>query len=349
MNKFKNWKFIRIFKLALIGLVVFSGCSVKTVNRSKNNINSTQSSALSTHANNYFWKNFHAGNYANLDSVLFYLMAAYNENPNHVETAAHLGFTHIWALSERDRNDMPDPRIVSHATLSAKYFGEAYQLKPDDMRILGFLADVKMVVANTSDDKKLSKEGYFDGIKSIRGWKEFNYFTVGYVLSQLDHTAWQYKKGLKWQWKTLDACYHEKFDRANPDIKKYLPLEEQDANKLKTKRACWNSWIAPHNVEGYYLNMGDMLVKSGDWQKGIQIYNLAKQVPQYDSWAYQDVLEKRIKSAEQNIQKFRTPLNLLVKNSVDNVMLINSEIACMACHYKTKKDYERDYKRYKLF
>jgi len=30
------------------------------------------------------------------------------------------------------------------------------------------------------------------------------------------------------------------------------------------KRVCWNSWIAPHNFEGFFLNMGDMLVKSGD-------------------------------------------------------------------------------------
>ena len=128
-----------------------------------------------------------------------------------------------------------------------------------------------------------------------------------------------------------------------------MPLEEQDADKPKTKRACWNSWIAPHNVEGFYLNMGDMLVKAGDWKKGIEIYKLAKQVPQYDSWPFKDVLDKRIESAAQNVTKFQAPLNNRVRNSVDNVMLINSSIACMACHQKSKKDYEKNYKRYKLF
>ena len=35
--------------------------------------------------------------------------------------------------------------------------------------------------------------------------------------------------------------------------------------KEGARRACWNSRIAPHNLEGFFLNMGDMLVKSGDW------------------------------------------------------------------------------------
>ena len=71
-------------------------------------------------------------------------------------------------------------------------------------------------------------------------------------------------------------------------------MENTETN-LKRKRACWNSWIAPHNVEGFYLNMGDMLVKNGDWEKAVEIYSLAKQVPQYENWTYKGVLEKRIK------------------------------------------------------
>ena len=51
--------------------------------------------------------------------------------------------------------------------------------------------------------------------------------------------------------------------------------------------------------------MGDMLVKSGDWKKGIQVYNLAKQVPQYDTWAFKDVLDVRISSAKENVMNFR--------------------------------------------
>ena len=168
------------FRVFVLMLAVASmwGCSVKTVNRSKNAAASKKSSDLSVFANNYFWEHFHAGNYAKLDSILFYLMAAYVENPNHTETVAHLGFAHIWALSELDRreSDQPDPRVVDHATLSLKYFGEAYQLNPADMRSLGFLADLKMVVGNISEDPQNNKGRLFRWSQVDQGLERIQLF-----------------------------------------------------------------------------------------------------------------------------------------------------------------------------
>ena len=126
-----------------------------------------------------------------------YLSAAYNENPNDLETFKHLGFTHMWALSERQKLYVIPPTIIDHGTLALKYYGESYKLNPNDPRILGFLADAKMTVAAISDDKKLTIDGYFNGKKSINQWKEFNYFTIGYFLSQLHQDTWQFKKALE--------------------------------------------------------------------------------------------------------------------------------------------------------
>jgi tetratricopeptide (TPR) repeat protein len=336
----------------LLLLFVAIGCSVtvKTINKSKNAYTTKKHSGLSSYANQYFWKNFHEGNYTKIDSILYYLSAAYNENPNDLETVTHLGFTHMWALSERQKLDVIPPTIIDHGTLALKYYGESYKLNPNDPRILGFLADAKMTVADISDDKKLMIDGYFNGKKSINQWKEFNYFTIGYFLSQLHQDTWQFKKALEWQWKTLDECYCEKFDRKSPSIEKYLPLVDTE-NDLKRKRACWNSWIAPHNVEGFYLNMGDMLVKSGDWEKAMQIYTLAKQVPQYKNWPFKDVLEKRIESAKENILKFRLPIDNSKTHQVDDVILINSSISCVSCHKMSNEDlttYKNfDWKKYK--
>jgi hypothetical protein len=62
------------------------------------------------------------------------------------------------------------------------------------------------------------------------------------------------------QWHTLDKCIEGKIDRANPDYSPYMAKETTEGKK----RACWNSWITPHNLEGFFVNMGDMLVKSGN-------------------------------------------------------------------------------------
>ncbi|MRH99653.1 hypothetical protein GH721_03815 [Kriegella sp. EG-1] len=321
-------------------LVFASACTLlptKTMIQSKNTKDMLTSNELAEFANAYFWENYHKGNYHKIDSVLYYLQAAYIKNPNDLQTIAHIGFTNAWAISERRKLDTIPPNIVEHATLAVKYFGEAHELNSNDPRVLGFLADFKIIQGTIAEDKKLIQQGYFDGKKSINQWNEFNYFTVGYVLSQLPHDSWQFKKAIEWQWKTLDECYCEKVDRDNFKVEKYLSLEDTETN-TKRKRACWNSWIAPHNVEGFYLNMGDMLVKSGDYKKGIKVYEMIKQVPQYNTWPFKKELQERIENAEINVVNFRKEVanNEVVPDK--NLMMVNTSISCMSCHQMSKAD-----------
>jgi hypothetical protein len=93
------------------------------------------------------------------------------------------------------------------------------------------------------------------------------------------------------------------------------------------KRVCWNSWIAPHNLEGFFLNMGDMLVKAGDWQTAQKIYANARLLSTYATWRYQSVLENRIKRAQANVAVFNAPGGTPTAR-----MMINSHFSCMACH-----------------
>ena len=67
----------------------------------------------------------------------------------------------------------------------------------------------------------------------------------------------QFTEGLQWQWQNLCDCASASIDRGDPDYSPYMPLETTEGKK----RVCWNSWISLHNFEGFFLNMGDMLVK----------------------------------------------------------------------------------------
>jgi hypothetical protein len=71
--------------------------------------------------------------------------------------------------------------------------------------------------------------------------------------------------------------------------------------------------------------MGDMLVKAGDWQTAQKIYANAKLVREYPRWKYQGVLNQRIREAEANVTRFR---------SGETPIMINSEFACMGCHWE---------------
>ncbi len=89
------------------------------------------------------------------------------------------------------------------------------------------------------------------------------------------------------------------------------------------ERACWNSWIAPHNLEGFTLNHGDMLVKNGEWEVAIEVYESAKLINEYDNWPFKTELLARIENAEANVAVFSQTIN---------PMMFNTEYACMASH-----------------
>jgi hypothetical protein len=117
-------------------------------------------------------------------------------------------------------------------------------------------------------------------------------------------------------------------DRDNPDFAPHMQLQTQQG----PKRACWNSWIAPHNFEGFFLNMGDMLVKQGDWATAQKVYANARHADTYARWPYRAVLEARIAQAQSNVAAFNaapTPA------AGDQVMMGQSRFACMACHQKS--------------
>jgi hypothetical protein len=114
-------------------------------------------------------------------------------------------------------------------------------------------------------------------------------------------------------------------NRQDPDFAPYMAR----AATSGTKRVCWNSTIAPHNFEGFFLNMGDMLVKSGDWQVAQKVYANARLSPAYAAWGYKEVLEDRMRNAAANVTAFNAP-----NGPKSNGMMQRSAYACMACHQK---------------
>jgi tetratricopeptide (TPR) repeat protein len=312
--------------------------SVDTISLSEKKVEWVETE-LSISANDYFWDQFHQGNYDNIPTVLEKLTAAYLDNPNDIRTITHLAFTHMWAISEHDNRS--NPRIIEHATLAQKYFGESYRMNPRDTRVLSFLSSVKLVNGGISNDDGLLKDGYLNGIKAIREWKSFSAFSLGYTLSRLPHTAEKFQEALKLMG-DIASGYADNFDpksRATQQVISEMELlENADISK---DRVFKNSWIAPHNIEGVFMVYGDMLVKNGDWEDAIDVYKLAKFSEQYDSWDYKDVLESRIMNAEANVELFRKVIPRSQKAEIGKAMLIQTEISCRSCHQMSKADKER--------
>lgn len=313
----------RLFLLMLIFLSSVSCARLAILSAPKKTMSAERSqSAIS--ADDFFWQHFHAGDYEKSDEILKILKAAFLENPNDGLLASHIGFTHAWRISERSRLKNIPPNIVDEAILAEWYFDEALRLLPKDARIKGFLADMKMAVGTIFKDERKIREGYFLGQEAIKDWPEFNHFTIGYALSTKPASDEKFQEGLEGQWKTLDLCQEETFDRKNPDYSKVM-LKEESSKLIRKKSVCWNSKIAPHNFEGFFMNMGDMLLKSGRKKDALVIYENAKLSKTFDQWPHKEVLLGRIAKAQQAEEG--TPDRYAPKP-----MMIDSQISCMACH-----------------
>lgn len=275
-------------------------------------------------ANDRFWDVLHGGRYEELPAVIEALTAAYLQDPRDAATAAHIAFSHVWFASERSRLDRVPATITEHLALARRYFAEASRLAPADERFKGFLASMELSEGKIHGDEKLLRRGYFNLMKSVDGWPEFNLFTAGYVLSGLPYNDPMYAEAVEYQWRNMDVCVGEKFDRRAGDATKYLKLETTTG----PKRACWNSWIAPHNFEGFFLNLGDMLVKQGDADTARRVYAYAKLSKTYGQWPYRSVLEERIVQAQENIALFRNPK----PGERTRTMMAQSAFSCMGCH-----------------
>lgn len=317
------------FIILIIAIIFLNGCEQIALSTTPKKKAIRSTSVIAEQAQDYFWQILHQGDYANIPTAEKMLLAAYLENPNDPLIASHLGFLHIWQIAERQRLEVPDPTIVNQIILSNKYFSDAVMLDPQDARLLGFLGVTYLVQGQIFADQRQQVKGYFILKKAIKKWPQFNYFTAGYPMSSLTADSKQFKQGLAWQWKNLDVCAGERVNRLNPDYRPYMHLETHTG----PARACWNSWIAPFNFEGFFLNMGDMLVKAGDWQTAIKIYNNAKLADNYSSWPYRQILENRIQNAQQNITFFNQPIDNQTLNAMkEKIIMFNSSFSCMACH-----------------
>jgi hypothetical protein len=283
-------------------------------------------SAAAERADALFWSTLHGGQYDGIDRALGALKAAYLQTPTDAVTAAHIGFMHVWRIAERARTHTLSPAITDDVALGRRYFSEAIALQPGEARYQGFLASLMLAEASIHQDEKLRRRGYYAMLDAVDAWPEFNLFTAGYAMSQLAPESPQFKQGLEMQWRTLDLCSGRAVDRRDPGFAGFMHLETQQG----PQRVCWNSWIAPHNFEGFFLNMGDMLVKSGDWRTAQKIYANARLSSTYASWKYRSQLEARIEQAQANVAAFNLPRR--EAGAGDAVMMVHSRFACMGCH-----------------
>jgi hypothetical protein len=271
----------------------------------------------------FFWDRFHAGDYAAIPEILTRLDAALAERPDDPSLERHVAWANIWRLGELARGTAGGAAVGESLVQTRPAFARAWELNPGDPRVLGFLAGITLAEGILFHDAGRYAEGgrlFADGITA---WPEFNYFSSGYILSQLPRDAPGFQLGLEQQWRNIDVCAGVVIDRHQPDLVATFARE----TPVGRQRVCWNSWIAPFNVEGFFLNLGDMLVKDGQVATGVAVYQAAQQLDDYARWPYRGVLEQRIAEAPENVTRFNQEAAVS-----GHPIMFASTYSCMGCH-----------------
>lgn len=337
---------MKLLLLLSLFIFFFSGLigTLKLSNSSpENSENKTLVNSLSdkrTSAIKHFWQTFEHGAYDQINNSIVELKALYLENPNDSEIALLIAHLHFWKVAERFRlKENVCPNITDHLIVAGKYFEEAQDLNPKDARIDGWLAGVDMSLAEIHNNPKNMRKAYFRGKKSIRKYPAFNHFSIAYLFSNRPYNDRFYKKAINSFFKSMDIATHNTIDRDNFNYEAYLYLEKEEPNE-RLKRAVWNGPKAKHNLEGFFLIMGDFLVKAGRTEEALIAYNNAKLIPSFEDWPFKDILNRRISDITVNVEHFKITSKKINENpsyinsvdfSPDRSMIFNS-YNCTVCH-----------------
>jgi hypothetical protein len=294
-------------------------------------------------ANRYMWDQLHLGNYDSIPKIIEKLESAWCQSTEDPALNKRLGFVYLWKFCERERMEH-DSSIFRNVFISNEFFKKAIKLDPADDRIYSLQAAAQLCEGAILEDDREIRGAYLKALKAVKKWPQFNRFSLAAIESTRHKNSRMFREGLRFQWITMDECSCKKLEKKeileHPErVIPELISELQQSSDPKIKRACWNTWIAPHNFEGYLLNFGDMLVKRGYLKEAKQMYAAIKLSPSYKDWPYQSVLEGRIRDAELNEKEFNKPFQLIISSDSKQIF-INSKFSCVGCHQMSKHEFE---------
>ncbi len=277
-------------------------------------------------ASQLMWAALNQGDYAAIDRVLQALQAAYLQDPADATTAANIGFVQMWRVSESARNGKPDPSVLANVATARRFLEESVALDGSDARRQGFRASTRLAEGAMHRDPALQRLGAADMQDAVRAWPQFNLFTLARNLGGAPAGSKTLQQAIDALWQAQDLCIGGTLPRHDPDMRPYMGLQTGEG----LNRVCWNSAIAPHNFEGFFLDWGDLLVKSGDAATARKIYANAKLSQDYGTWPWRELLEARIRDADVNVARFAAPADAPQYVPIGR----GSPIACVSCHQK---------------
>jgi hypothetical protein len=312
--------------VVLLGWPFVSGCRAIAVRSAPPKTAQRRASEQAAAAQKAFWSALSNARYEDLPRVIDELTAAYLENPRDPDVALLLAHAHFWRIAEFRRDPDAGPSITDHFLVAEKFFEEAKRLRPSDPRVYGWLGGIKLALSQLHADEREKREGYFMLRDGVELFPEFNHFSLSYAMSVLPRNDRRGAEVVEAMWKNLEACTGSTFDRRDPDYRRFMALEAS-YDRSGPKRVCWNSELAPHNFEGFFMHMGDVLTKQGSIDAARRAYNNASLSRTYGSWKFKGMLEERLATIEARADAFQR-----ADPKAWPLMMVQTTASCTGCH-----------------
>lgn len=272
----------------------------------------------------YFWQAFTAQRIDDGPLATEQLELALAANPGDAELALLVAHSHLWRISEFTRGSNPDPsQLPFLAGATEAGFGRAYALAPADARILGWLGSVMIGNGNATSDAEKVANGHGLIELGVAQYPEFNGFVLSLVNSTFPADTPEFALALEAMWDNLDVCAGFTADREDPDVRAALEVVLAGS----ADPVCANTLRAAHNLEGFFLYFGDLLVKANQPTAASAMYDATKASPTFHLWPYRETLLAREADLETRLNAYTND------DPSDDPPLISQEPhTCSYCH-----------------
>lgn len=278
-----------------------------------------------------FWEAFHGNDYCKIDAVIAELAAAYQETPCDPVLTTLLGAAHNWKFQERRRVCRSAADFRDHLVVSVQLFERSAKLDPRNRIVPGLAVAAKATLGVLDNNKALVDQAYDEMKKNTKADVVVHGFVEGWVMSALmQHDDPRYGDNLEWFFLGFDKCAGIRVPRLLPIVPR-IALAWLSIRGL-ADNVCYNTDVAPHNLEATLMGLGDVFLKQGRVAQARMSYNSVKRCPNYAGWVYKDQLEHRLKNLETLRDKFRADTGKL--DVAEPAMFFQSAFACTGCHAK---------------
>jgi hypothetical protein len=316
-------------KLRFLSLVMLAACG--TDESSPNGLPGSQNEPpIEQQADNaraIFDDIFMSAQYERIPEARAALQSVYDKDPsvNDGDVAMLLGVTYLWSTAEWERDaSRSDDERYEEVLLGDEVLTAAKGYRPQDGRVHGWLGIMKAFRAQKELDLALYHESVDLINEGVSLYPQFALLVVSFVKSSWPAMTTEFTDAVEHIWRNVDVCIMGEIDRTNPDFAPYMSLTSDTEGN---RRACWNTPVVPHNLEGFWFHMGDLLVKNNQPDVAQIAYGNAKLVPGYSTWRYRSELEDRLARTHENAAAY-----LDDDSQNDPPLLPQTTFQCTLCH-----------------